>query len=146
MKIDFTKKQYDKLLKAVYLGCWMANAHRTNDRDDEFDDLESYVFSFAKKFGLEKYLDDENADEKKFFPTRYFEEETEVQKIKEEYDEDTFWDELIERLADSDFYKVYSKAEIKKMSREEYFEKFYEIHDKIAEKINADGLDALKLK
>ena len=31
MQIEFDKKQYEILLKLVYLGNWMANAHRTED-------------------------------------------------------------------------------------------------------------------
>ena len=54
--------------------------------------MEDYIFSLAKQFGLDEWVDDENAAEGKFFPTRQFEEETDVHELHEEYDEETFWD------------------------------------------------------
>jgi len=146
MQINFTKSQYEQLLKLVYLGVWLTNAHRTDDRIKEFDDLESYVLSMAKEFGLDKFVDDEPMDGRTHFPSRHFEEETEVQRLIAEYDENTFLDELIERLAEMKFANKYSEDEYKRMSREEYLEKFYEIHDEIAQIMEKQGLEAVQIK
>ena len=80
-----------------------------------------------------------------FFPTSQFEEETDVHKLHEEYDEETFWDELIDRLGDRDFYRHYSKEEIQKMTQEERFEKLYEFIDKWADEINKRGIEILEI-
>ena len=50
MKINFTKKQYETLLKAVYLGNWMVSSTSDEPEGNQFDELEEYVFSFAKDF------------------------------------------------------------------------------------------------
>ena len=56
MKINITKKQYEALAKAVYLGNWMANAQRTGLPDDpymkEYNDIADYIYSFAPEFGF----------------------------------------------------------------------------------------------
>ena len=143
MKINFTKKQYENLLKLVYLGEWMANAHRVDDRIEKYDELSSYIFSYAKEFGFGKYSDGEQVGDGKYYPTRFFEEETDVHVLHEEYDEETFWDELTERMGQRDFYHKYSKEEIKKMDREEYFTKLYECIDKWDEETSKNGLDRL---
>ena len=38
MKINFTKKQYEDLVKLVYLGTWMINAHRTDDIVEKYEE------------------------------------------------------------------------------------------------------------
>jgi len=148
-KIELTKEQFKALLKLVYLGNWLANANRDgspeNPRLKEYEAIENYIFSFAKEFGFGEYVDDEEAGKSKFYPTRMFEEETDIQKLIEEYDEETFWDELIDRLGDRDFFRHYSKDEIKKMTQEERFEKLYEFIDKWADEINERGIERLKI-
>lgn len=148
--INFTKEQFEKLLKLVYIGNWVINANRDgspeNPRKEEYEKLEDYIFSFAKQFGFDKYVDDEEAGERKFFPTRMFEEETDVRELIDEYDNETFWDETIDRLGERDFYRYYSKDEIQKMTQEERFEKVYEFIDKWAEEINENGIERLGIK
>jgi hypothetical protein len=149
ISIELTKEQFLALLKAVYLGNWVANANRDGSAEDphkkEYEDIEDYIFSAAKKFGFGEYVDGENADEGKFFPTRQFEEETDVHELHEDYDEETFWDELIDRLGDRDFFRNYSKDEIQKMTQEERFEKLYEFIDKWADEVNEHGIERLKV-
>ena len=148
-KIEFTKEQFKALLKLVYLGNWLANAQRDGSNEnpnlEEYEAIENYIFSFAKQFGLSEYVDDEEAAKGKFYPTRFFEEETDVQKLIEEYDEETFWDELIDHLGDRDFYRHYSKDEIKKMTQEKRFEKLCGFIDKWADEINEHGIERLKI-
>ena len=149
INIELTKAQFLALLKAVYLGNWMANANRDgsqeNPHKEGYEAIEDFIFSHAKQFGFSEYVDDEDATEGKFFPTRKFEEETDVHELHEEYDEETFWDELIDRLGERDFYRHYSKDEIQKMSRDERFEKLYEFIDKWVEEINKNGIERLKI-
>ena len=121
MKINFTKKQYENLLKLVYLGNWMANANRVDDKLQSLDELEGYIFSFAKEFGMEWWADTDNP--KMTYPTRYFEEESGVKDCIDEYNEEGFWDELPDRLGERDFFDTYSEEELQKMDREERFTK-----------------------
>jgi hypothetical protein len=143
MKIKFTKEQYENLMKLVYLGEWMANSHRTDDRIKKYDKLQKYIFSFAKDFGLEKYVDDENVDDGDFYPTRFFEEETDVNRLQEEYDNDAFWSELPDRLGERDFYEKYSEEDWEKMTREERFLKIQECIIKWEEEFDKNGIERL---
>lgn len=146
MKINFTKEQFERLMKLVYLGNWMANAHRTDDIIKKYEELEHYIFSFAKDFGLEKYVDDEEAKDGKFYPTRYFEEETDVNKLHDEYDNDTFWDEIVDRLARRDFIRKYGIKAIQKMSLEQRIEKEYEFEKEYEKEIDKHGIERLEIK
>jgi hypothetical protein len=150
MQIELSKGQFENLLKLVYLGNWLANAHRNGRAEDpykeEYNVIEDYIFSYAKQFGFNEYVDDEEAVQGKFYPTRIFEEETDIQELIDEYDEETFWDELIDRLGERDFHRHYSKEEIQKMSRDERFGKLYEFIDKCADEINENGIERLEIK
>lgn len=148
--VALTKKQYMALMKAVYLGNWIANAHRgdgpANPRLEEFEDTENVILSHAKQFGFEEYVDDELANEGQHFPTRMFDETSGVMDLIDEYDDDTFWDEIVERLAQRDFENRYSLDEIRKMTNEDRANKIYKYINKWAKEINANGLDNLSIK
>ena|SRR3989338_11044687 len=148
-KIELTKAQFLALLKAVYLGNWIANAHRDGSREDpmisEYEMIGDFIFSHARKFGFDRYVDDELAAERKFYPTRWFEEETDVDKLHEEYDEESFWDELIDRLAERDLFRKYSENEIKQMTRDEYFVRLHELIDKWENEVNENGIERLEI-
>lgn len=119
MKINFTKKQYEDLLKLVYMGDWMTNANRTEDHTERFEELESYLFSFAKDFGLEEYADAD--DPGRVYPSRLFEEEIGLRELIDEYDNETFWDELPDHLGERDFFEKFTKEEIEAMDPEKLF-------------------------
>lgn len=145
--IEFTKEQFLALMKAVYLGNWMANAQRTGSQEDphkeDFEKISDYIFSLAPKFGLEKYMDHEPTDGERYFPTRGFEENTEVNELHEEYDEEIFWDELCERLGDRDFYNTCSEEVWNKMTQEERFTKMQECIIKWENEIEENGIGRL---
>ncbi len=143
MKINFTKKQYEDLVKLVYLGTWMVNAHRTDDIVEKYEDLEQYLLSFYKDFDMEKYIE---FDKKlnKFFPTGEFEEDTDVEQYIDEYNNDIFWEELIDRLARRDFIRAYGEENLLKMTWEERFEKEQPFIDKYAEEFEKYGIERLE--
>ena len=147
--ITLTRTQFKVLLKAVYLGNWVANAYRDGSPEDphiqEYEKIEDYIFSLAPKFSMEKYVDHEKSDGEKYYPTSYFEEETDIHILHEEYDEQTLWDELAERLGERDFVEKHTSEEIKKMGREEYFEKLSECVDIYHEEFEKFGTERLEI-
>ena len=147
--ISLTKKQYFTLMKAAYLGNWLANAHHDgkpgNERNKEIEDAENIILSFAKQFGFDKYVDDELADEGQYFPTRIFDETLGLMEIIEEYDDNTFWDKIVERLAQRDFERQYSLEKIRQMTDEDRINKLYVHIDKWAEEINTNSLDNITI-
>lgn len=144
--IIFTRKQFQALLKTVYLGNWMANANRVHDMQKDYESTEDYIFSKASRFGLERYVDHEESDGERYYPTSYFEEETDVNKLHEEYDEETMWDELTEHLGERDFLEKYSAEEIKKMSQKDYFFKISECVDFYHDEFAKFGLERIRIK
>ena len=52
MKIDLTEKQFRRLLDLVYIGNWVLNSTRGDDRIREYDEVESTVFSNCINHGM----------------------------------------------------------------------------------------------
>jgi hypothetical protein len=50
--IELTRKEYRLLLDLVYIGNWILNSTRGDDRIAEYDDLESKIFSYAQGCGM----------------------------------------------------------------------------------------------
>ena len=143
--IAFTKKQFKALLKAVFLGNWMANAYRVDDIKKDYENIEDYIFSLAPQFGFDKYMNHEDSDGDKYYPTSSFEETTDVHMLHEAYDEENFWDELADRLGERDFFERYSADEIQKMSREEYFDILSDCVDAYHEEFEKFGLERIRV-
>ncbi len=140
MKIELTKEQCENLIKLVYLGNWMINAIRLEDeRIKKFDEIEQYIFSFAEEANLDRYIE---FDEKynRFFPTREFEKDLELEQYKKDYDDEIFWQELADRLGTRDFIKKYGEEVIEKMDQKERFLKNQECIIKYEEEFEKNGL------
>lgn len=145
MKINLTKKQYEALVRAVYLGNWMANAYRDGSKDEqhlkEFEGISDYVFSLAPLFGFSENLEHELEYDEVWMKDH--DGLSELSVIHDQYDEDSFWDELTERLGGRDFDKKYSKEEIGNMDDETFHSKRYECLDVWDDEFCENGIDRL---
>jgi len=147
MKINLTKKQFETLLKLVYLGDWLANANRVGQNGDErikeFDELEEYLFSFAKEAGLERFIEFDK-EFHGFFPT--LELENAMWRYIEEHDEEPFWDELFERLSERDFFRKYPEAEVARMEMKERFEREEPFRERWDKELRDYGIERVGVK
>jgi hypothetical protein len=144
--IPFTRDQYRALLKAVYLGNWMANAHRDPDGAlREYEQISDYLFSLAPLFGLSKYIDHDEAEHGHYEPTRFFEESTGVHRLHHDYDEEVLWDELAEELGRRDMFERHTEQEIAAMDNNEWMQKLSALIDGYEEEFIAHGIERLRI-
>jgi hypothetical protein len=141
MEISLTQDQYENLIKLVFLGSWLVNSFRT-DRITDFDELENHIYSYAKDSGLQRCVAYDEAT-KEYTPSDALEES--VASYIEEYDEDSFWDELVRSLGQRDFIRQYGQAAIQKMKFEEMLEKEDPFIQKYAQEFEKNGLQHLGL-
>jgi hypothetical protein len=148
MKIDLTKEQFLALLKTIYLGNWMANAQKDGSPEEpyneEIEGIENYIFSLAPQFGLEKYVSHRKSDNDKFYPSWDFE-EFGMYEITKEYEETSFWEDLVERLGDRDFHNKYSKKDFDSMKEDERYQKLQECYDIYQNEFEKYGTDRLEI-
>jgi hypothetical protein len=106
MQIDFTQKQFDALKRLVALGNWLANAHREESaRIAAFDELEQHIRAAAAAGGESAIARD--AETGDFYATWEADDDPVIGKLIDEYDNDTFWDELLHRLSERDLERAY---------------------------------------
>ena len=90
--------EYEQLLKTVYLGNWLLTSWQP-ERDRDIEKLESKIFSYASSAGLGKYADYYRETEM-FSPADVLHEAPEINAAISDYDDETFWEELSDRLAE----------------------------------------------
>lgn len=145
MKINFTKQQYELLLKIVYMGNGMINSVADESEENEFDDLEGYIYSFAKDFDLETYVEYDKED-KTYYPSQKLEEDEAVLDYIQRYDDNTFWDKLLFNLVRRDMDKAYGEDTVEKMSEEEYVAKEKSFFEKYEKEFAKNSLNNLTIK
>jgi hypothetical protein len=144
MKIEFTKKQYEALLKIVYLGSWMASSTK-EEPAKEYEIIEQYILSFAKDFKMENFVGFDKKL-KSYYPSEAFEDATDVIDQIDAYDEYKVWETLVLSLAHRDIVKKYGEKKVEQMSEEEVLEKEYPLIQKYEEEFREHGFDNLYVR
>lgn len=146
MKINVTKKQYKLLMEMLFAGNWLINGHRLPDeRLDDYEQLEQHFLSFFKEFHMDDYIEYDDKHNS-YFHTRKFEDEFFGKEYIEDYDEDTFWEELISRLALRDMVRDYGPEQINTMDDITRLEKKFEYEEKYNREFEENGLEKLIIK
>ena len=55
MELKMTQKQFRRLLDLVYIGNWVLNSTRGDDRFQDYDDLESKIFALSLPNCMERH-------------------------------------------------------------------------------------------
>lgn len=98
MQLDLTAKEFRRLLDLVYIGNWVLNSTRENDRIPDYDLVEEKVFALAAEQGMGSVC--ENV-EGRIYPSRAYEEGG-IHEAIAKYEDDIFFDLLAETLARRD--------------------------------------------
>ncbi|MDR4516631.1 MAG: hypothetical protein MRK00_04500 [Nitrosomonas sp.] len=147
MKINITKKEYRLLLDILYLGEWMLTAHDQEEAPEkkQYQDVIQKFYSYAEEMGYENLIKADKALNK-YFETMEYEENSKVNEIIENYDNATFWDELVTGLAMKDAKEIVGNDAFNKMSPEERIQLLYPLEEKYHEEFMANDLANLQIK
>ena len=102
MELHLTRKQYRRLLDMVYIGNWVLNSTRGDDRIPDYDEVESLLFSKAKEEGKGVLAELYNGE---VIPSRAFAEGG-IHEAIMDYEDNVFFDILAEDLARRDMDDV----------------------------------------
>lgn len=142
IQISFTKEQLEDFLDVVCLGEWMINATRI-ERIKKYDDLAQRVFKAAKDAGIEGVEYDE--EDKTYWLTREFEDSI-LQEFKDEYDNETFWDDLPDRLAERDLEKKFGRKAVEAMDNETRFKERMRLCQKYENEFEKNGIERVEVR
>ena len=98
MKLELTKKQYRRLLDLAYIGNWILNSTRGEDRIRDYDEVESLLFGRAALEGMPGLAELYQGE---IVPSRAFVEGG-IHEAIMEYENNVFFDILAEDLARRD--------------------------------------------
>ena len=120
MNIEFTSKQFRRLLDLAYIGNWVLNSARGNDRIPDFDEVESYLFSQCPKFGMHTLFDIVDGE---VLPSKAFSEGG-IHEAIMDYEDTVFFEILAEELAHRDITEGAFDFEELAPRREAYIREF----------------------
>ena len=95
MELRLTHKQFRRLLDLVYIGNWVLNSTRGEDRIKDYDEVESLIFSHCLDHGMTKLVE---LYEGELIPSRAFAEGG-IHEAIMAYEDVTFFEILAEELA-----------------------------------------------
>ena len=95
MELRLTEKQYRRLLDLVYIGNWVLNSTRGEDRIRDYDEVESQVFSHCLDHGMAALVELYGGE---IIPSRAFAEGG-IHEAIMAYEDVTFFEILAEELA-----------------------------------------------
>ena len=98
MKLELTQKQFRRLLDLVYIGNWILNSTRGEERFADYDEVESLLFTRAMLEGMPTLAE---LYEGEIVPSRAFAEGG-IHEAIMEYENNVFFDILAEDLARRD--------------------------------------------
>ena len=107
MKIELTEKQFRRLLDLVYIGNWVLNSTRGDDRIREYDEVESTVFSNCINHGMVPLVESYQGE---LIPSRAFAEGG-IHEAILAYEDTMFFEILAQELALRDMVLVESTPE-----------------------------------
>ena len=98
MELELTQKQFRRLLDMVYIGNWILNSTRGEDRFRDYDEVESLLFARAVQAGMPTLAE---IYEGEIIPSRAFAEGG-IHEAIMEYENNVFFEILAEDLARRD--------------------------------------------
>lgn len=98
MNIELTDKQFRRLLDLVYIGNWILNSTRGEDRFKDYDDLQEKLFSLCSKNGMNALVQFYMGH---YFPSKAYEDGG-IHEAIADYEDAVFFDILAEELARRD--------------------------------------------
>lgn len=98
MQIELSKKEFRHLLDMVYIGNWILNSIRGDDRFREYDDLESKLFTLCRTCGMDILAEDW---EDTVIPSRAYQDGG-IHEVINCYEDTVFYEILAEELSRRD--------------------------------------------
>ena len=95
MELNMTEKQFRRLLDLVYIGNWVLNSTRGDDRIKEYDQVESLVFAHCLDHGMAPLTELYQGE---LIPSRAFADGG-IHDAIEQYEDTVFYEILAEELA-----------------------------------------------
>ena len=134
MNVELTEKEFRRLLDMVYIGNWVLNSCRDDDRFEDYDLLEEKLFSLCPEHGMRTLVQRWRGHS---YPSRAFEEGG-IHEAIADYEDAVFYDILAEELARRDM----DAEQLPQSDTEELARRI----DEYYEEVEKNGIDNVKVE
>jgi len=147
MKIDITKKEYGTLLDILFIADWVLHSHKIGRpaETEEYRSLIQKLYSYAKDIGYEDFIE-YSSNMEGYSPTGEYEETNDSMEFIEEFENDSFWEELVERLILRDLIQQEGEDNLSNMEIKEIFEKEEPFRKKYYDEFEENGLKNISIR
>ena len=133
MELELTRKQFRRLLDLAYIGNWIINSTRGEDRIKEFDEVESLLFAKAAAEGMPSLAEEYMGE---IVPSKAFAEGG-IHEAIISYEDAVFFEILAEDLARRDMDDV--------PIDESNYDELYQRIDEYIDEFEAHGTDNIRI-
>lgn len=147
MKINVTKDEYRSLIDMIYIADWVLTSYKSEEGPEikKYQDVLQKFYALAKDMGMENLIKfDEELNS--YCETQEFEDTSERHQFIGEYDNDSFWERLIEQLTTRDLQEKFGGKETRDKDPDKYFERYAAIEMKYMAEFEENGLDNLTIR
>ena len=123
MNIELSEKEFRRLLDMVYIGNWILNSTRGDDRFEDYDQLQEKLFSLCPDHGMRALIQRWHGH---IFPSQAYEDGG-IHEAIADYEDAVFFDILAEELARRDMVsEQHDQDDLQELQRrmEEYISEF----------------------
>ncbi|MDX1902457.1 MAG: hypothetical protein SFW66_10755 [Gammaproteobacteria bacterium] len=144
MKVNITKKEFRLLVEMLYLSDWMMHSHSVDARYKEHEELKKKFLSHYKEMEAEDIIEYSKESDDYYEVNEY--DEYIHNKFIENYDTETFWDELIDRLAERDVIREIGQEKYLSLEGIERVMKVEEVRERYANEFAMHGLENINVE
>ena len=140
MKVSFTTKEYARLLELAHLGLWVAGSRPEDPATmpDRYAEIAQKAFSLAEPFGCADLVEcDVNGQ---YYPNEKLTGGIAQEKI-DQFVEDSFWSELVSRLAERDLRADLGPTKLTPELNDEQSQRLNELEDGYWREFEQKGVD-----
>lgn len=146
MKIDLTRRDYKSLLTVLEIADWVLHAYSSEEPAEgaPLRSLEQKVLALADEFGSGELVEFDPV-EQRYWLTREYDELSDATEFIEQFENDSFWDQLTDRLVERDLIRQLGEKALKRLDPEQVAEKSEPYRRLYGEEFLTHGVSRLEI-
>lgn len=146
MKLELTRRDYRSLLTVLEIADWVLHAYKLEEPRETapIRALEQKVLALAEEAGCGELVE-YDAAERRYWPSREFDETSDAVQFIEEFENDCFWEQLAERLVERDLRRELGEPAFKRLDEEQLEARAEPYRRLYGEEFVTHGVDRLEI-
>jgi hypothetical protein len=138
MKIDFSKQQYELLIKLIEYGMWVVDSENPDSPNEEYREVEQTILAYSKDFQSGNIIHNEEHNLLEPAPVL----QNHIFQVLDSYEDMVFWDKFV-------YYMARKDIEIENLTHdyneEQYMERLMELEEQYHQHFESHGVAKVKI-